>query len=202
MKIAVIGAAGNVGSRVVAEALRRGHHVTPLTRTDLEATDIRAVTDAVTGHDASVGTTRVMPGREAEGAEVTRALLRAHAAAGVRFLMVGGAGSLHAPGDDRMLAEDRRWVPARIADLARSAIDQLDACRRDPDTDWTYVAPSARMEPGPRTGCYRIGADELLVGPDGHSYVSMEDLAVAVVDEIEDPRHRRRQFTVATVGTP
>lgn len=100
MKIAVIGAAGNVGSRTVAEALRRGHHVTPLTDTEIDATDTDTVAAAVAGHDASVGATRPAPGHEDQAAVITRALLRAQAQAGVRFIMVGGSGSLLVPGSD------------------------------------------------------------------------------------------------------
>ncbi|KNX38551.1 NAD(P)-dependent oxidoreductase [Luteipulveratus halotolerans] len=199
MRIAVIGAAGNVGSRVVAEALRRGHEVTALTPAHLDAADPEAVSRVVAGHDLGVGVTRPLPGQEDTALDVTRALLDAHAAAGVRFVMVGGAGSLRVPdAPDRLVADDRRWVPAEIADLARSGADQLDACRAHPDADWTYVTPSALMEPGLRTGSYRVGHDDLLVDGSGRSYVSMEDMAVAVVDEIEQPAHRRTRFTVAT----
>lgn len=204
MKIAVIGAAGNVGSRVVAEALRRGHQVTPLTAADLDATDTEAVTAHLAGHDVGIGATRPAPGREAEAVVVTCSLLNAHATAGVRFLMVGGAGCLHVPGrDGRYLADDPHWVPAdiHIQALARSAIDQLVACQQHSTADWTYITPSAVMEPGLR-GSYRTGADQLLVGPDGHSYLSMEDMAVAVLDEVEHPAHKRQQFTVASAPAP
>jgi len=200
MKIAVIGAAGNLGSRTVAEALRRGHHVTALTGTEVDATDPAAVASAVAGHDASVGATRPLPGHEDQAAVVTRALLSAHAQAGVRFLMVGGSGSLLVPdSDNHFVAEDPRWVPAQIHDLARSAIDQLELCHQNTDTDWTYIAPSAQMEPGVRTGNYRTGANELLIDSQGRSYISMEDMAVAILDEIETPSHRRQRFTVATM---
>lgn len=198
MKIAIIGAAGNLGSRIAAEGLRRGHQITPLTRANLDATDTHAVTGAIQGHDVTVGATRPAPGREDQAAVIARALLEAHAAADVRFIMVGGAGSLHAPDTGQALADDRRWVPARIADLARSAIAQLQECHRSTDADWTYVSPSALMEPGLRTGHYRTGDEELLVNDDGTSYVSMEDMAVAILDEIEKPSHRRQRFTVAT----
>lgn len=202
MRIAIIGAAGNVGSRVVAEALRRGHRVTALTHDDVDATDANAVARLIQGHDVGVAATRPLPGEEQSAAAVTRSLLSAHAETGVRFVMVGGAGSLHSPEDDgRLVADDPRWVPAEIADLARTAADQLALCRNETRADWTYVTPSALMEPGLRSGNYRVGRDALLVDRDGRSYVSMEDMAVAVVDEIERPAHRRQRFTVATTGT-
>ncbi len=198
MKVAVIGAAGNLGSRIVAEALRRGHQVTALTKADVDATDPAAVATLLAGHDVGVGATRPPAGREHQAAVVTHALLAAHAEAGVRFVMVGGSGSLLVPGGADLVADDQRWVPPQIHDLARSAVDQLELCRQDTDTDWTYITPSALMEPRLRTGHYRTGTDELLVDPDGRSYVSMEDMAVAILDEIEAPAHRRQRFTVAS----
>lgn len=197
MNIAVIGAAGNVGSRIVAEALRRGHHVTPLSRDDLDAADTTAVTERVRGHHVGIGATRPSAGLEHEAATVTQALLDAHAAAGVRFLMVGGAGSLHTS-DGGYVADSPHWVPASIRDLARTAIEQLDTCRHHPTADWTYITPSALMEPGLRTEDYRLGTDQLLVDDEGRSYLWMEDMAAALLDEIEHPAHRRLRFTVAS----
>ncbi|MGI8680547.1 MAG: NAD(P)-dependent oxidoreductase [Mycobacteriales bacterium] len=206
MKIAILGAAGNLGSRIAAEALRRRHHVTPLTAADVDATDPAAVAALLAGHDVGVAATRPPPGREHQATAVTRALLAAHAEAGVRFIMVGGSGSLLVPGaDGRLVADDQRWVPAQIHDLAHTAVDQLELCRQDTHTDWTYITPSALMEPGLRTGHYRTGTDELLIEPDGRSYISMEDMAVAILDEIEAPTHRRQRFTVASTpesGSP
>lgn len=199
MRIAIIGAAGNVGSRVVAEALRRGHRVTPLTSHDVDATDTSKVADLIASHDVGVGATRPVPGDEPSALTVTSSLLDAHAAAGVRFVMVGGAGSLLVPDDaSRLVADDPRWVPPEFADLARTGNDQLTLCREHGRVGWTYVTPSALMEPGLRTGTYRVGQDELLVDSAGRSYVSMEDMAVAVVDEIEEPAHHRQRFTVAS----
>ena len=198
MKIAIIGAAGNLGSRTVAEALRRRHQVTPLTRAEVEATDAEAVAAAVADHDVTVGATRPVPGHEDQAAVITRALLTAHARAHVRFILVGGAGSLQVPGSDtQLVADDERWVPARIRDLAHSAIDQLDLCRQNTETDWTYITPPVLMLPGQRTGTYRTGDDEILTDNEGNSYISMEDMAVAILDEIESPAHQGRRFTVA-----
>jgi putative NADH-flavin reductase len=202
VRIAVIGAAGNVGSRIVAEALRRGHQVTALTRNDVDATDAGAVASLIRGHDVGIGATRPQPGDEQSAGVVTSSLLAAHAETGVRFVMVGGAGSLRTPdGDGRLVSDDPRWVPAEFAELARTASDQLDLCRNEACTDWTYVTPPALMEPGLRTGDYRIGRDELLVDWDGRSYLSMEDMAAAILDEIEQPAHRRQRFTVASAST-
>lgn len=199
MRIAIIGAAGNLGSRVAAEALRRRHQITPLTSEDVDARDTKRVAELIAGHDVGVGVTRPVPGDERSALAVTRSLLDAHASAGVRFVMVGGAGSLLVPdGAGGLVADDPRWVLPEFADLAHAGFDQLRLCREDHRANWTYVAPSALMEPGLRTGAYRVGQDELLIDSDGQSYVSMEDMAVAVLDEIEVPSHQKQRFTVAT----
>lgn len=199
MRIAIFGAAGGVGSRVVAEGLRRGHRITSLTRNDVDATDTKLVAEIIAGHDVGVGATRPTPGNEKSALVVTRSLLDAHASAGVRFIMVGGAGSLLVPDTaSRLVADDSRWVPPEIAELARIGNKQLMLCRAHGSADWTYATPPAQMEPGLRTASYRIGQDHLLVDHSGRSYISMEDMATAVVDEIERPAHRHQRFTVAS----
>jgi putative NADH-flavin reductase len=80
--------------------------------------------------------------------------------------------------------------------IALACNEQLEVVRGSDDVDWVYVSPPAVLEPGVRTGQYRVGRDELLVDPDGASSISMEDFAVALLDEVEGPRHRRIRFTV------
>lgn len=201
MKIAVFGATGQAGSRIVTEARRRDHLVTEWRASNLDATDAAAVVEALQGHDVGIGATRAPAGQESLAEQMTRSLLDAHAAAGVRFVMVGGAGSLHPPGDpDGLLAHDRRFVPAEYRDLALSGAEQLRLCRAHSGADWTHLAPSAHFAPDEPTGQVEIGRDEVLVGPDGRSYLSMGDLAVALLDEVERPRFRRQRFTVRSTG--
>ncbi|MEO3885387.1 hypothetical protein [Nonomuraea sp. B5E05] len=101
------------------------------------------------------------------------------------------------PGTGGLTVVDTPDFPPSWRPIALACEAQLAACRAAPRADWTYLSPPALLEPGERTGRYRLGADELLVGADGRSVISMEDLAVALLDEAERPRHRRCRFTVA-----
>jgi putative NADH-flavin reductase len=110
-----------------------------------------------------------------------------------RLIVVGGAGSLEvAPGVTLESAKDfpAAWKP--IAQAHEKALELLRAS----SIDWTYLSPSAYFEPGQRTGKFRLGQDQLLTAPDGKSSISMEDYAIALVDELEQPQHRRQRFTV------
>lgn len=200
MKIAVLGATGMAGSRIVAEALARGHEVTGIARNPAGLTDHPALTkvaadvaapglgDVLRGHDAVVSALHFQTLDEP-------ALVDALKAAGARrVLIVGGAGSLEvAPGVMRIDAPDfpEEWKP-----FARPGVDFLQHLRGEGELDWTFISPSIFFEPGARTGVFRIGGDQLLVGADGRSSISAEDYAVALLDEIEKPAHIRVRMTV------
>lgn len=212
MRIIVFGASGDVGSRVVKEAQRRGHQVTAVLRNTARsgglppgveivegdasrADDVAALSR---GHDIVVSAARPPAGRERELAAIARALLTGIARSGARLLLVGGAASLTVPGTGgRAVVDDPRYLPPEARPIALACLDQLEACRAETDADWTYLSPPALLQPGHRTGVYRLGGDELLVDAEGRSSISMEDFAVALLDEAERPGHRRRRFTVA-----
>lgn len=213
MRITVFGAAGNSGSRVVTEALSRGHEVTAVVRdaarfTELhpdaahrtgDAADPDHVAALSAGQDLVVNATRPAPGREQDHPAVSRALLDGLARTdGVRLIVIGGAGSLTVPGTEGVLAiDDPRYVPAAWRHIAEASNAQYEVLRTtDTTVPWTYLSPAALFEPGVRTGEFRLAKDELLVAPDGSSAISMEDLAVALLDEAENPRHHRARFTV------
>ncbi|GAA2930683.1 NAD(P)-dependent oxidoreductase [Streptomyces thioluteus] len=211
MRITVFGAAGNVGRRVIAEALSRGHEVTAVVRDPARAgafdPAVRVLTGDATvpadvarsaaGQDLVIGATRPAPGSEHLLVTATEGLLAGLAGTGARLLLVGGAGSLTVPGGGGPVLDDPAWVPVAWRPIAQACTDQLAVCRRVGDAvDWTYVSPPALLEPGVRTGSYRVGGDELLVDDSGVSAVSMEDFAIALVDEAERPRHRGTRFTV------
>ncbi|KOF51886.1 MULTISPECIES: NAD(P)-dependent oxidoreductase [unclassified Achromobacter] len=201
MKIALIGITGRVGSRVADELLRRGHAVTGIARNRGEvppqpgltvqlgdATDPQGLTPLLKGHDAVVSATRFV-------STDAKPLLAAVKDAGVpRLLVVGGAGSLLV-GPDRMLI-DTPDFPDAYKPEARAGVVFLDTLRKEDVLDWTFLSPSALFEPGERTGKFRLGGDELLVDEHGKSWISMEDYAIALADEIETPRHSRARFTV------
>lgn len=197
MKIAVVGASGMVGSRVAAEAVRRGHDVTPVQRgagsgVRGDAADRDLMGTVLSGVDGVVMATRPRPGQEATVGPTTTALLDAALASGTRVIVVGGAAPLRTPGGTGLVLDDSRYVPTHIRPIAEASLRQLEACVAH-RADWVYLSPPALLEPGERTGGYRRGTDELLAGP---SWISAEDLAVAVLDELENPG-ADRHFTVA-----
>ena len=201
MKIAVIGITGRVGSRVSDELLRRGHQVTGIARrvdeaqarTGLtlyqgDATDPKTLAVLLAGHDAVISASRFVSTQ-------AQPLIAALKQAGVpRLLVVGGAGSLEvAPG---LMLIDTPEFPDVYKPEARSGVAFLDALRGEQQLRWSFLSPSALFEPGERRGQFRLGADQLLVDAHGKSWISMEDYAVALVDELESPKHERRRFTV------
>ncbi|MGW4118367.1 NAD(P)-dependent oxidoreductase [Nocardia sp. NPDC004711] len=210
MQITVFGASGDAGSRVVAEALSRGHRVRAVARTaerlrelpaEVEvwtgnAADPADVEKAAAGSDVVVSATRPAPGREHELAEVAAALLEGLADSGIRLLVIGGAGSLTVAGTGKTVTEQPGF-PAELVPIAEGGSRQLEVFRTTPHAvNWAYVSPAALFEPGERTGAYRLGRDDLLTDDQGDSSISMEDMAIAVLDEIEQPAHHRTRFTV------
>jgi putative NADH-flavin reductase len=201
MKIAILGATGRVGSRIADEALRRGHDVTAMARhastlgardrlitRDIDAADGPAMVGAIAGHDAMVS---AMPFRQAD----PEALVSLTKKAGVpRLLVVGGSGSLFvAPGVQLVDTPD---FPAAYKLEAAAGRDFLAVLNQEVELDWTFLSPPANLQPGERTGKYRLGRDALLADASGKSWISMEDYAVALLDELERPAHARQRFTV------
>ncbi|MEV6276848.1 NAD(P)H-binding protein [Nocardia sp. NPDC051832] len=209
MRITVFGAAGAVGSRVVAEALTRGHEITAVVRDPARAAAVPAgaqlaVGDASVpadverlsaGADLVITATRPPAGSESALVDVTTALLRALAGSPTRLLVVGGAATLTVPGGATL--HETPDFPAQLRGIAQACSDQLDLIRSATHTNWTYLSPPADLVPGHRTGTYRLGRDELLTNAAGISTISMEDFAVALLDEAERPAHHRTRFTVA-----
>jgi putative NADH-flavin reductase len=213
MKIALFGTGGTIGSRIAAEALRRGHQVTAVVRDPAgfaakakadginvvqgDVTDPVSIANAVRGHDVVISA--VGPGHSGKFGmlvEAARALLDGVARAGVkRLIIVGGAGSLEvAPGVQLM---DTPAFPAAWKPYAQAHRDALDVYRGNTTLDWTYVSPADHIEPGERTGHYRTGGEQLVTDAKGESRISTEDYAVAMLDDIEHPAHIRQRFTVA-----
>ena len=215
MKIVVFGATGNVGQRVAAEALRRGHEVvgvvrdpaavkSPDPRVSLvkgDATNADSVAKVVRGADAVVSA--ISPRPNARGLPApslvgnSRALIDGLRTADVpRVLYVGGASSLEvAPG--KALADQPDFPEAYKAE-AQEGRDALAIWRGEAKgLEWTYLSPAAEIAPGERTGKYRTTDDQLLVDDKGRSKISFEDYAVAVLDELEKPQHVGRRFGVA-----
>ncbi|MEM9529490.1 MAG: NAD(P)H-binding protein [Pseudomonadota bacterium] len=212
MNITILGAAGNVGRRVVAEAVARGHEVTAIVRSAAlpagfpaaasvqigDATDRADVARLTERQDVVINTTRPPAGDTARVTRFTRSLLDGVAASGVRLIIVGGAATLTVPGPaGKTVLEDASYLPVSARPIGRASADQHEACREERRVDWAYLSPPANLVPGDRTGRYRLGGNELLLDSEGKSVISIEDLAVALIDEAENPRHHQQRFTVA-----
>jgi len=146
------------------------------------------LTAAIQGKDAVLLAVKFESG---DGAKVLATLKAAHPK---RLLAVGGAGSLEAkPGLDVVDTPD---FPAAHKGEALAAREFLRLLRKEGELDWTMISPSALLAPGERTAKYRVGGDQLLVDAQGKSHISIEDLAKALIDELEQPAHSRQRFTV------
>ncbi|MGD9171656.1 MAG: NAD(P)H-binding protein [Candidatus Thiodiazotropha sp.] len=212
MKITVFGAAGEVGSRIVSEALARDHEVRAVVRNPAQfdklpqgvepcsgnAEDIDDVTKLSSGQDLIISAIRPPTGYEGKLAGMTQIILNGAARVGVRVLILGGAASLKIPGEgNATVLTAPGFLPDDIVNIASACFAQHALCETDRDADWAYLSPPAILVPGERTGQYRLGADELVVDDQGVSQISMEDLAVVMLDEAEVSRHRRLRFTAA-----
>jgi putative NADH-flavin reductase len=211
--ITVIGGGGMIGQRIVREAVDRGHRVTVVVRDPSkvggshesgtvvqgDVLDGTALAGHLAGQDvvvSAVGTARAAKPEYSlyrDAAESLVTALRSLGDAAPRLIVVGGVGSLLDASGELLLGrvpEDR--LPEHLGQKAA-----LDLYRAASGVSWAYVSPPARIAPGERTGVYRLGGDELLVDAVGESSISMEDYAVAVLDEAESPKHSGRRFTVA-----
>lgn len=214
MRIALIGPTGQVGRRLLGEALSRSHQVTALSRhpeslppmpglkvVKADVYDPAQVAAAVAGHDAVLDAFNpgwTDPDIRAHFLQGTRAILDGVKQAGLkRILVVGGAGSLFvAPGTQLV---DTPSFPVEWKEGALGAREALEAIKAEMTLEWTFLSPPVflNLHGGERTGHYRLGGDEVLMDGDKPAGISGEDLAVAVLDEIEKPAHIRQRFTVA-----
>ena len=207
MKVALYGATGKAGSRILKELVSRSHRVTAIlrdsakvpqpapnvvvTRDDLS--DPRKIAVAVNGAEALISA-YAPPADDPDAiVGVTQRQINALNGSRVRLIVVGGAGGLFvAPG---VTLVDSGYLPEPFLPIATAHVKALDALRAS-TIDWTYLAPAAYFEPGERTGQFRLGQDELIANAQQESRISMEDYAIALVDELEKPRHRRQRFSI------
>jgi len=216
MKIALIGASGFVGSKVLAEALRRGHKVTAIVRRperlaphrNLRAVNVNVLhrdelARILAGHDvviSSYNPARGVPGPEVFHRHVRghRAIIAAAKKSGVkRFLAVGGAASLKTPAGVEFL--DSPEFPAAFEPFKpgiRGTRELYYLLKKEPGLDWVFLSPSVMIAPGKRTGKFRLGKDHVLYDEKGASRISLQDYAVAMIDELEHPKHHHERFTV------
>ncbi|MDC7178521.1 NAD(P)-dependent oxidoreductase [Bacteroides cellulosilyticus] len=211
--VVLIGASGFVGTAILNELLNRGHKVTAIVRDPAKVTasnpNLKVVQADVTDTDvlieASKGKDAVIsaynpgwknPNIYEETLKNYPLIVDSVKKAGVeRLLIVGGAGTLfYAPGKMVMDADD---VPAKLLPGIKSLGEfYLNTLRKENDIDWIFLSPAANMTPGERTGKFRIGKDDLVVGVNGDSNISVEDYAVAMVNELEQKHHHKERFTI------
>ncbi len=206
MKIVIIGATGLTGSRILSEALDRGHQVTAiirnpgtlpahqhLTAVPCDVTRPADLAGLMAGHDVVISAFN--PGKDESGTG-TRSIIDAVKTSGVgRLLVVGGAGSLEVAPGERVV--DQPGFPEEWKAGALKTAAFLDELRGEAALDWVFVSPAAMLAPGERTGKYRVGGDQLMTDDDGQSRISLEDYAVAMLDEAGRPQHHRARFSVA-----
>jgi uncharacterized protein len=200
MKVAIVGASGNGGSRILAELVRRGHQVTGIARNPEKIPQLEGVTAKKGDVFDKAGLASLLKGHDAVlsavhfNASDPKTLIEAVKTSGVkRYFVVGGAGSLFVKPGVRVI--DTPEFPAAYKDEATKGGEFLDLLRNETELDWTFLSPSALIAPGERTGKFRLGKDDLLVNEKGSS-ISWEDYAIAAADELEKPAHIRQRFTV------
>ena len=206
MKIAIIGATGLVGTKILSESLDRGHEVTAIVRNPEtlpmhpklraakgDATEPAELASLVTGHDVVISAFN--PGKDERGTGARSIIDAVKRAEVERLLVVGGAGSLEVAPGKRLV--DQPDFPAQWKDGALRTADFLDQLRGETELDWAFVSPAAMLAPGERTGHYRVGGDQFMTDSDGESRISLEDYAVAMLDETERPHHHRKRLSVA-----
>jgi uncharacterized protein len=212
VKTVLLGATGMAGSRIAAEAVRRGDEVVAVSRSGAAPVDsplltavaadagsVAEIAEVVRGAD--VVASALAPARDGSDPRgpfvaLYDAVLDGVRAGGVhRMVVVGGAGSLQV--DQDTLLKDTPAVPEPIKPEAQALIDVLAKLRTVDDLDWTYITPAAAFAPGERTGNFRIGSDAVLTDSEGNSRISAEDYAIAFVDELENAEHPKTRICVA-----
>ena len=211
MKIALIGATGFVGSAILKEALDRGHEVAAIVRNPDKLTphaklhpkrgDVYnedEVARLVAGHDAVISAFNpgwTNPDIYNQQVKGTRAIISGVKKAGVkRLLFVGGAGSLEIKPSVQSVDTPefpKEWKQGSLA--TREALNML---RKESGLEWSFLSPSADLSPGQRTGKFRLGTDQMLKDAKGESRISTQDYAMAMINEVENPKHIRQRFTV------
>ncbi|WP_435353933.1 NAD(P)-dependent oxidoreductase [Emticicia sp. SJ17W-69] len=213
MKVAIIGASGFVGSVLLNEALSRGHQVTAIVRNPEkitvenpnltikqgDASDSDALATLLEGNEAVLSTFNAgwtNPNLYDDFLAGSKAIQEGTKKAGIkRLLVVGGAGSLEVAPNLQLV--DTPQFPAEWKAGATAARDYLTFLREEKDLDWTFLSPAIMLEPGERTANFRLGGDQLLTDEKGDSKISVQDLSVALVDELEKNQFIQKRFTVA-----
>lgn len=208
MKVAIIGASGFIGSAILNEALSRGHDITAIVRNPEKVTvsnprlnvnkgDVIKEEELVSllkGNEAVISA--YSANDSSTYVKAITAIINATKKAGItRLLAVSGAGSLEVKPGVQLL--DTPEFPAEWKDGATATRNAFDVIKQVTDLDWSVLSPAMVIEPGPRTGIFRLGKDQVLFNDKGESKISTADFAVALLDELERPAHIKQRFTLA-----
>lgn len=207
MKIGIVGASGKAGNLILKEAVERGHEVTAIVRDaskvqndqvsvikknvlDLNSTDVENFDVVVNAFGAPLG-------EEQAHVDAGHALIEAVKGTDTRIIVVGGAGSLYVDEAKTVQVIDTPEFPDIVKPTAKGQARNLQELKETADITWTFISPSAVFDAeGKRTGAYQAGKDNLLINSKGESYISYADFAIALLDEIENPKHLNERFTV------
>lgn len=195
MKVVLYGATGKTGVRILTELTSRGHIVVAPARQQDDLSNIDTIVRSITGADAVVSAYGPPQNDTDQLLGVTEREIEAvrNAGGSIRLVVVGGAASLEvAPGITLL---DSGHLPAAWIPIATSHAKAMELLKAS-DINWTYFSPAAYFEPGERTGKFRLGKDHLISNEKGESRISLEDYAIALVDELENPKHERARFTI------
>lgn len=207
MKVGIIGASGKAGRHILKEAVERGHEVTAIVRdaskvqndqVSIIEKNVLELKSADVDHlDVVVNAFGAPLGEEQAHVDAGHALIEAVKGTDTRIIVVGGAGSLYVDEAKTLQLIDTPEFPDFVKPTGKGQARNLQELKETADITWTFISPSAVFDPeGKRTGAYQSGIDNLLVNSKGESYISYADFAIAVVDEIENPKHLNQRFTV------
>ncbi|GAB3059023.1 NAD(P)-dependent oxidoreductase [Salinicoccus sesuvii] len=207
MKIGIIGATGQAGNLILKEAVDRRHEVTAIVRdaSKLQATDVNVVEKSIydlssqdlDALDVVVNAFGAPIGEEQSHVDAGHALIEALKGTDTKAVIVGGAGSLFVDEEKTLRVADTEDFPEAFIPTATGQDRNLKELQETSDITWTFISPSADFDAeGKRTGSYESGKDHLLINSEGESYISYADYAIAVLDEIENPKHVNERFTV------
>lgn len=206
MKIDIIAATGKAGNLILKEAFNRGHDVTAIVRNKakLEDQNVKVIEkdifeltkEDLRQFDVVVNAFGAPMGQEEKHVQAGRVLIDGLKGSNTRLIVVGGAGSLYL--DDSHTTLVVETLPEFIHPTAKAQLQNLEELRQTSQLKWTFISPPMSFVPeGKRTGKFKKGKDQLIYNSKGESYISYADFAIAVVDEIENPKHINERFTVA-----
>lgn len=211
MKITIIGAGGNIGRRIVEEAVHRNHDLTLITSKELSHFQLKnssnvktkqvdifnteLLSDTINGSDLVISAYAPPHDNNDILLEASQSLVEASKKANIRLIAVGGAGSLKT--SDNLLLVNTPNFPSEYSDIAKAHLKTLESVyRTEQELNWTNVSPSAYIFEGERTNQFRIAEDHLIVNEKGESSISMEDFAVGILNEVDEARFSKKRFTI------